>query len=55
VWETVDPDGRRVILGWAAWSHIVSEHDDLGLTPESILGIVEAPHERLSGRELGEE
>ncbi len=55
VWETTDPDGRRVVLDWPGWLHIVHEHPDLGVPPEVILGVVARPDERLAGREPGEE
>lgn len=52
MWETIDPDGRRVVLDWAGWAHIASEHDDLVVTPEAILGIIATPDKRLPGRQI---
>jgi hypothetical protein len=43
VWETVDPDGRRIVLPLDAWLHIVEAHSDLTLDQHQILLIVEAP------------
>jgi len=55
VWETVDPDGRRVALTWSRWSHIRRKHRNLGIARDVLLDIVAAPDERISGREEGEE
>ena len=55
MWETPDPDGRRVALGEATWTHIVVEHDDLGCSPRDILRAVEDPGRRIHGREPHEE
>jgi hypothetical protein len=29
VWETRDPDGRRVVLAPERWLHVIEEHDEL--------------------------
>ena len=55
VWETRDPDGRRVILTWPRWAHVVHKHPDLAVAKEVILGIVATPDERLPGRRPGAE
>jgi hypothetical protein len=54
MWETIDPDGRRVILSWAGWLHI-REHRELDVLPEAILRVVADPDVRASGREPGED
>lgn len=44
--ETVDPDGRRVVLNVAGWRHIVDEHGELEPHRDAILAIVAAPDHR---------
>ena len=55
VWETTDPDGRRVRLRPRAWLHILDQHAELHDSRDAILRAVTRPDERLPGRELGEE
>lgn len=55
MWETTDPDGRRAVLAWSRWIHILRSHQDLDVEPEVILGIVAAPDERIFGRQPTEE
>jgi hypothetical protein len=55
VWETADPDGRRVILSAARWLHVCERHPDLGGRPEDLLEVVANPDARKPGREPGEE
>ena len=55
MWETLDPDGRRVLLTWSRWNHIRHNHGDLGIPRHALLDIVAAPDERVPGREDGEE
>ena len=44
--ETVDPDGRRVVLDVAGWRHIVDEHQELAPHREAVLATVAAPDHR---------
>ena len=55
MWETLDPEGRRVVLDEVAWTHIILEHDDLDCVPRDILQAVEAPGRHMHGREPREE
>jgi hypothetical protein len=55
VWETTDPDGRRVRLRTRAWLHILDQHEELYDSRDAILRTVNRPDERLPGREVGEE
>jgi hypothetical protein len=55
MWETIDPDGRQVVLPFDAWLHILEAHPDVALDQHQILLIVEAPERRLPGREAREE
>src|SRR5713226_5696964 len=50
VWETVDPDGRRVVLSPGRWRHILDEHPELAVPREVILGAVAQPAHRMPGR-----
>ncbi len=54
MWETVDPDGRRVVLSFGAWRHIVGRHPELSPHREKILKTVTSPHVLMGGRELNE-
>ena len=55
MWETLDPEGRRIVLDEEAWTHILFDHDDLGCSPRDILCAVEDPDRRIPGRESHEE
>ena len=55
VWETTDPDGRRVRLLAEGWLHILEQHAELYLARNKILGTVAAPEARFPGRDVGEE
>lgn len=55
MWETVDPDGRRVVLSFAAWRHIIDEHDELELLRDIVLAAVHDPDRRMPGRSPREE
>ena len=54
--DTVDPDGRRVLLDVAAWRHIVGEHPELAPHRDAVIATVATPDHRGSdsrpGREL---
>lgn len=54
VWETVDPDGRRVVLTFARWRHIVERHPELAHQRVRILGAVSAPDRQINGRRRDE-
>jgi hypothetical protein len=55
VWETKDPNGRRVVLEWPRLRHIRASHRDLDVTPQTLIEIVCAPDERHPGHDPGEE
>ena len=55
MWETLDPDGRVVVLRWPRWSHIRRRHPYIGVGPEAILDAVARPDARVHGPETGEE
>jgi len=44
--ETVDPDGRRVVLDVAGWRHIVDGHPELAPHREAVLATVAGPDHR---------
>jgi hypothetical protein len=52
---TLDPDGRRVILDEAGWSHIKRRHPMLASRLREIMAAVREPAWRSAGREDGEE
>jgi hypothetical protein len=53
--ETVDPDGRRVVLDVAGWRHIVGEHRELASHREAVLATIAAPYHRSSDPRPGRE
>jgi hypothetical protein len=55
VWETADPEGRRVTLTGDRWFHIVDRHRELAVGPELILDVVARPDRRTAGRQPREE
>ena len=55
MWETVDPEGRRVVLTQLSWLHIVERHPELGVEHTVLLGTVTRPDRRLPGRDPAEE
>lgn len=55
MWQTVDPDGRGVVLTPERWRHIVERHAELALNRENILAAVAAPEARRHGHEQDEE
>jgi len=55
VWEAIDPDGRRVVLTFEDWRHVVERHPELASAREAILRAVAAPAARRPGHEAGEE
>jgi hypothetical protein len=49
--ETVDPDGRVVVLDAEGWEHILHEHEELAPYREEIMVTVSSPdHRRLDPR-----
>ncbi len=55
MWETRDPDGRRVILTLHRWRHIVDRHAELAELREAILRAVRQPVHRLPGLDAHEQ
>jgi hypothetical protein len=55
MWETVDPEGRRVVLTEQRWLHIAGRHRELGVEPEVLIDAVGRPDRHLPGHETGEE
>jgi hypothetical protein len=55
VWETRDPDGRRIVLVEERWRHVVERHPDLTAQVDATLAAVRAPDVRVPGREEGEQ
>ncbi len=55
MWETADPDGRRVVLTFAQWRHVVERHPELASNREQILATVADPADRRNGHEANEE
>jgi len=55
VWETTDPEGRRVVLTFERWRHIVDRHRELRRHRDTVLGAVRDPHERLPARRPSQE
>ena len=55
MWETTDPDGRRVVLSFSRWRHILDKHGELNGQRETVLEAVAHPEERLPGRTEYEE
>ena len=53
--ETVDPDGRRVVLDVAGWQHIVDEHGEIAAHREAVLATIAAPDHRRSDPRPGRE
>lgn len=54
MWETTDPDGRRVVLTRRRWHHILEGHGELDVTPGELLDAVRAPDRSLR-RSTGED
>jgi hypothetical protein len=55
MWETVDPEGRRVVLSSERWRHICERHPYIDLGPEDVIGAVGQPDARVLGRTTYEE
>jgi hypothetical protein len=53
--ETVDPEGRQVVLDAAGWRHIVDQHPELAPHREAVLGAVATPDHRGSDPRPGRE
>jgi hypothetical protein len=52
--STLDPDGRRVVLGDNEWSHIKRRHPELSASLREILAAVREPDRQIQGRLTGE-
>lgn len=44
--ETVDPDGRRIILDYEGWEHILEEHPEMATSREQIMATIRSPDHR---------
>jgi hypothetical protein len=44
--QTVDPDGRIVVLDEEGWGHILREHAELALYQEEVIATVRSPGHR---------
>jgi hypothetical protein len=55
VWETIDPDGRRVLLTAARWQHIVERRPLFDSALHEILAAVTYPCARRPGHRSNEE
>ena len=55
MWETVDPDGRRVVLTFERWRHIVDTHGELRRHRATVLAAVGHPDERVQARRPNQE
>jgi len=55
MWETIDPDARRVVLSFDSWRHIVEEHGELESHRRRVLAAVSNPDRRMAGRLPNEE
>ena len=55
MWETSDPDGRRVVLSEERWRHIVRRHSELEAHRERTLEAIETPTRRTHGHAANEE
>lgn len=55
MWETTDPDGRRVVLPAERRLHILEDHEELATELDAIPGGLAAPAVRRPGRRPGEE
>jgi hypothetical protein len=50
MWETVDPEGRRVVLTVSTWRHIVERHDDMRPFVTQVVDTVARPDDWVAGR-----
>ena len=50
VWETTDPDGRRIVLSAERWLHVLEDHEELGDELAALLSGLAAPAIRRRGR-----
>jgi hypothetical protein len=55
VWEVVDPDGRRVVLTFERWRHILDRRPALKGNLEDVLATVAHPVARRRGHRPNEE
>ncbi len=54
MWETTDPDGRKVELPIDNWLHILEIHTELRVEAEAIVDVVRDPEHAIGGRTAGE-
>lgn len=55
MWQTVDPDGREIVLNAWSWGHILVRHPDLAVDRRDLLDTVADPDRRAEGPKPGEE
>ena len=55
MWETTDPDDRRVVLSAERWLHILEDHEELANELDGILRGLTTPARRRRGRWPDEE
>lgn len=55
MWETIDPDSRRVVLTVDRWLHVIENHEELATELDAILTGLMTPAARRMGRWPGEE
>ena len=54
MWETTDPDGRRVLLTQPRWRQIAEQHPELASSRDAILAAVALPEASRPGHEPNE-
>jgi len=54
MWETTDPDGRRVLLAQPRWRQIAEQHPELTSTRDASLAAVALPEASRPGHEPNE-
>ena len=55
MWETNDPNGRRVVLTRRSWEHVLVRHPEIEIHFTDVLQAVERPTLHTPGRESHEE
>ncbi len=53
--ETIDPDGRAIVLDEDCWEHILHEHGEMALYREEIVATVTSPDHRRGDPRPGRE
>ena len=54
MWETTDPDGRRIVLTRGAWRHACRRHPQIIGLRDALLARLPSADECIPGREPGE-